>query len=139
MPSTHSRLVYHLVFSTKDRRPLILPEWRARLHEYLGGIVRSLGGVALRVNGTADHVHLVVSLRPTHRVSDVMREIKHESSAWVRTTLRPAMFGKREYELSSALPGRLGHTAACSRGWRPPDLPPATSGAPPGRASHAPQ
>jgi hypothetical protein len=53
MPSTHLSLHYHLVFSTKARRPLIRESWRERLHAYLGGTVRELGGVARAVGGTA--------------------------------------------------------------------------------------
>ncbi|MDX2031873.1 MAG: transposase, partial [Blastocatellia bacterium] len=57
MPSTHLSLHYHLVFSTKDRLPVIDKEWRGRLHSYLGAIVRELGGVPQMIGGVADHVH----------------------------------------------------------------------------------
>ena len=65
MPSTHLSLQYHLVFSTKERYPLILKEWRADLHAYLGGIVKGLNGVPLAIGGVADHAHLLVGLRAT--------------------------------------------------------------------------
>ncbi len=83
MPSTHTSLHYHLVFATKDRQPLIAPDWRPRLHEYLGGTVRGLGGVPQGIRGVADHVHLLVALKPTHCLSDFMRELKKASSVWV--------------------------------------------------------
>jgi putative transposase len=83
MPSTHTSLHYHMVFSTKDRVPIIDAEWRPRLHAILGGAVRSLGGVALEVGGVANHVHLMAGLKPTHSVADVLRDIKKGSSAWV--------------------------------------------------------
>ncbi len=51
MGSTFYSLRYHIVFSAKDRRPLIQPAWRPRLHEYLGGAVRGLGGVAEVLQG----------------------------------------------------------------------------------------
>ena len=60
MPSTYLSLHYHLVFSTKNRAPLILPEWCSRLHEYLGGTVSGLGGFPEGIGGVADHVHLLV-------------------------------------------------------------------------------
>jgi REP element-mobilizing transposase RayT len=66
MGSTFFSLHYHLVFSTKERRPLIRAEWRSSLHSYLGGIIRGMNGVAESVGGVSDHVHLLVSLRPTH-------------------------------------------------------------------------
>ncbi len=76
MPSTHFSLQYHVVFSTKDRAPIIAGPWRERLHAYLGGIVREINGVAEAVGGVADHVHLLLGLRATHCLADVVREIK---------------------------------------------------------------
>lgn len=87
MPSTHTSLHFHLIFSTKNRVPLIERAWRDRLHAYLGGTVRTVGGTAESVGGVADHVHLLVGLRPTHCLSDVLREIKHASSQWVHETI----------------------------------------------------
>lgn len=87
MPSTHTSLLYHLVFATKHREPLIAAEWRSRLHEYLGGGVRGLGGVPQGVGCVADHVHLFVSLKPTHCLSDFMRELKKASSIWISETI----------------------------------------------------
>ena len=83
MPSTHTSLHYHLIFSTKNRRPLIDSSWRAKLHEYLGGTARGLEGTPQGVGGVVDHVHLLVGLKTTHRLSDFMRELKKASSVWV--------------------------------------------------------
>lgn len=84
MASTYLSLHYHLVFSTKNRLPLITAEWRERLHEYLGGTVNGLGGFSQGVGGTDDHVHLLVGLKATHCLADFMRELKKASSVWVR-------------------------------------------------------
>ncbi len=84
MGSTFHSLHFHIIFSTKDRRPLIRADWRPRLHEYLGGTVRGLGGVAEAVGGVDDHVHLLVSLGTTVAVADVVRELKKASSVWAR-------------------------------------------------------
>jgi putative transposase len=83
MPSTYLSLHYHLVFSTKNREPTIRNAWRERLHEYLGGTIRGLGGFPEGVGGTADHVHLLIGLKATHCLADVLRELKKASSAWV--------------------------------------------------------
>lgn len=56
-------LLYHLVFATQNREPMIHPTWSARLHEYLGGIVHGLGGTPQGIGGVADHVHLLVGLK----------------------------------------------------------------------------
>ena len=96
MPSTHLSLHYHLVFGTKDRHPFLTHEYRDRVHAYLGGTVRGLGGVAITVGGTADHVHLLAGLKATHRLSDFMRELKHESSQWIHEELKLSKFAWQE-------------------------------------------
>ena len=76
MPSTHTSLHFHLIFSTRVRYPVIAKDWQDRLHAYLGGLFRHLGGVPNEINGTADHVHLLVGLRPTHYLADVLQVSK---------------------------------------------------------------
>ena len=83
MASTYLSLHYHLVFSTKNRAALIAPEWRLRLHDYLGGTIRGLGGFPEGVGGVADHVHVLASLKATHSLADVVRELKKATSVWV--------------------------------------------------------
>ena len=87
MPSTHLSLHYHIVFSTKDRHPSIDAAWRSRLHEYLGGLVRTADGIPEAVGGTADHVHLLVGLKATHTLSAFVQDIKQTSSRWVHETI----------------------------------------------------
>lgn len=84
MASTYTSLHYHLVFSTKLREPFIAADWLEELHRYLGGSVRALDGVSEGVGGVADHVHLLVSLKPTHCLADFMRELKKSSSTWAQ-------------------------------------------------------
>jgi putative transposase len=96
MPSTHLSLHYHLIFSTKERRRLIADAWRERLHAYLGGAVRGCGGGAESVRGIADHVHLLIGLRATHRLADVLREIKASSSEWVHKDIGLRSFAWQE-------------------------------------------
>jgi putative transposase len=92
MSSTYLSLHYHLIFSTKNRQPFIQSQWRDQLHGYLGGTIRGLGGIAESVGGVADHVHLLVGLKATHSLADVMRELKKASSVWVHETIRLAAF-----------------------------------------------
>ena len=84
MPSTHTSLHYHIVFSTKNREALLASEVRDDLHAYLGGIVRGMQGIAFAVGGTNDHVHVFMGLKATHCLADVMRELKADSSKWVK-------------------------------------------------------
>ena len=83
MPSTHLSLHYHLIFSTKDRVPYMQKEWRGRLHAYLGGIVNDLGGVPEKINGVEDHVHVFLGLKPAMALSDLVRDIKNNSSNFI--------------------------------------------------------
>ena len=92
MPSTYCSLHYHAVFSTKDRHPLITPDWRNNLHAYLGGIVNNLKGVSLAIGGIEDHVHILMGLRATHNLASVMREVKAGSSEWAHSTVGKSNF-----------------------------------------------
>ncbi|KAA1257924.1 Transposase IS200 like protein [Rubripirellula obstinata] len=80
MASTHHMLLYHFVFSTKNRKPYLQPQTRDRVFEYLGGTVRGLDGVPIRIGGWVDHVHLLVKLKTQHCIADFMREVKSNSS-----------------------------------------------------------
>jgi putative transposase len=83
MPHTATNLLVHFIFSTKQRCALIRPDFEKDLHAYLGGIIRQIGGTALCVNGTRDHVHLLVRVSANRSVADVARLIKTNSSRWV--------------------------------------------------------
>ena len=96
MPSTLTSLHFHVIFAVKHREPRISPEWIARLHEYLGGTVRGLGGTTDIIGGVADHVHMLIALKPTHRLSDIMREVKRSSSVWIAETLEIKHFRWQE-------------------------------------------
>ncbi|MBC7931570.1 MAG: IS200/IS605 family transposase [Rubrivivax sp.] len=87
MPSTHLSLHYHIIFSTKNRQALVAKAWRGRLHAFLGGAVRNVGGVPEAIGGTNDHVHLLVGLRATHTLADMLRDIKSASSHWIHDTI----------------------------------------------------
>ncbi len=89
MPSTYLSLHYHLVYSTKNREPLIADEWRSRLHEYLGGTINGLGGFSQGVGGVADHVHQLFVLGRTITISDAVGRIK-DYQAYVGDKLAPA-------------------------------------------------
>jgi putative transposase len=93
MPSTHLSLHVHVVFSTKNRESFIAEEWRERLHAFLGGAIRTAGCVPECIGGTSDHVHLLIGIRATHCLADVMRDIKPASSKWVHEIVGVGDFG----------------------------------------------
>ena len=94
--STFLSLHYHLVFSTKDRRPLMDTRWRSQLHDYLGATVKGLHGYPQGIGGMADHVHLLVGLNATHCLADFMRELKKAATKWVQHEIRLPDFAWQE-------------------------------------------
>ena len=81
---SYTNLLYHIVYATKSRAPLITLDLKSRLHGYLGGIVGGLGGVPIEINGMAEHVHLLVRLRPIISVSEFLSKLKSGSSLWAK-------------------------------------------------------
>lgn len=109
MPSTHTCLHYHLIFATKHRQPILAKEWRHELHSYLGGIVNGLDAHSEGVGGVADHVHLLISLKPTSCLSDFMRELKKilvELDPGVEMRRLPMAGGIRRFHRQRLLPCR---------------------------------
>jgi REP element-mobilizing transposase RayT len=86
MPQSFTSLHYHIIFSTKDRVASITHDVQQRLYDYMGGIVRAQDGKLIAAGGTADHVHLLVSLGKQIALADVVRNIKSNSSKWVKET-----------------------------------------------------
>jgi putative transposase len=91
----------HFIFSTLGRRSLIKPEFRADLFAYLGGIVREMNGAALIVNGTSDHVHMLLRIRPVHSSAEIARVVKANSSRWVREKWSPGFAWQTGYAVFS--------------------------------------
>lgn len=83
MAHTFTNLLTHIIFSTKDRMPLLDTEIRPRLFAYMGGIIRELGGVALNINGPMDHVHMLASLPAKFAPSEFIGKVKANSTGWV--------------------------------------------------------
>ncbi|MCX6349677.1 MAG: IS200/IS605 family transposase [Candidatus Aureabacteria bacterium] len=86
MPQSFSSVTVHIVFSTKNRIPSISNEIEGRLYAYIGGIVRNRKAPLLVVGGTADHLHMLVSLPRDVCLADLVREIKSLSSGWIHQT-----------------------------------------------------
>lgn len=84
MSHTSGNILLHLIFSTQQRKPLIKPEFRVDLFAYIGGVVRQIHATALIVNGVADHVHMLIRVRPAHSAAEIVRIVKANSSRWVR-------------------------------------------------------
>ena len=92
MAATYLSLHFHLIFGTKDRLPMIERDWRDRLHAFMGGILREMNAIPESIGGVADHVHILAGLRATHRLSDILHDVKKSSSAWVHGELKHSKF-----------------------------------------------
>ncbi len=84
MPQSLSKVLVHLIFSTKHREPLIGPEIRPRLHAYMVGILDNLQSPSLQTGGVADHVHSLFLLHRTISQADLIEEVKKSSSKWMK-------------------------------------------------------
>ncbi len=85
MSQTLSRVLVHYVFSTRNREPLISSDVEADLYAYMGGICRAHDSPLLSMGGMPDHVHMLVVLGRKISMSDLMMEVKKDSSKWIKT------------------------------------------------------
>jgi REP element-mobilizing transposase RayT len=83
MAATLTNLLYHIIFSTKGRQPLIRAALRDEIEKYIAGIIRNEGGILLEVGGMPDHLHLIAKFKPDRSVAEMVRLIKANSSRWV--------------------------------------------------------
>jgi len=97
MPQSLARNVVHLVFSTKNREPLIGPDVRDDLFAYLAGTLNAIECPALRVGGVADHVHLLFVLSKTLPLCKAVEEVKKESSKWAKENVHPNFYWQTGY------------------------------------------
>ena len=96
MSSTHLSLNVHVVFSTKGRCAFIEPAWRERLHAFMGGVIRQAGVIPDAIGGVADHVHLLIGVRATHCLADLVQDVKKTSSKWVHREIGLPTFSWQE-------------------------------------------
>jgi REP element-mobilizing transposase RayT len=76
--------ILHLIFSTKNRQPLLTVPIRPDLHSYLGGILREWDSPAIQINSVADHIHILFCLSKNHALKKIVEEVKKGSSKWIK-------------------------------------------------------
>ncbi len=82
--STYTQILYHIVFGTKDRQPVLAGDRRDDLFRYTWGITKRLECPLFRVNGVEDHLHLLVAIHPTVALADFVKTIKTSTSKWIK-------------------------------------------------------
>jgi len=83
MPNTYTQIHIHAVFSVQNRVCLISDSWKDKLYRYITGIIQNNGHKLLIINGMPDHIHILFGFRPTQSLSDLMQDVKGDSSRWI--------------------------------------------------------
>ena len=85
MPQSLAKNITHVIFSTKNRRPLILPDVREELEAYLVGVLKNLDSPSIETRCQKDHVHSLCCMSKTLAVCTILEELKKASSKWIKT------------------------------------------------------
>lgn len=83
MANTYSQLYIHIVFTVKGRQNLISKNWKAEIYKYITGIVSNKGQKLITINGMPDHIHILIGLKPDKSISDLVKDIKANSSKFI--------------------------------------------------------
>lgn len=84
MANTYSQIYIQVVFAVKGRQSLILPVWQEELYKYITGIIQNKGQKLLAINGMPDHIHILFGMKPDCNMSDLIREIKKSTNAFIK-------------------------------------------------------
>ena len=85
MPNTYTQIHIHAIFAVQNRLSLISKTWEQRLYQYIAGIIQNHGHKLLVINGMPDHIHILLGMRPIESLSDLMRDVKGDSSLWINS------------------------------------------------------
>ena len=88
MPETYTKIYIHVVFAVYKRQPLISNKWSNQLFAYINGIIENNNHKLIAINGMPDHVHLLISMSPEQALSDLLRDIKTNSTLWINRNQR---------------------------------------------------
>jgi putative transposase len=83
MANTFTQIYIHTVFAVQNRLSLIKPEWNIELYKYITGIVQNNGHKLIAINGMPDHLHMFIGMKPNQSLSDLMQDVKGDSSKWI--------------------------------------------------------
>ena len=83
MANTYTQIHIHFVFAVKFRDGIINSQWKNTLYKYITGTIHNNNHKLLAINGTSDHIHILIGLRPSQSISDLMKDVKQSSSKWI--------------------------------------------------------
>jgi REP element-mobilizing transposase RayT len=96
MANTYTQIHIHFVFAVKHRCGLIQPIWKDELYKYITGIIQNNHHKMICINGMPDHIHILVGIKPTKSISDLMKDVKAYSSKWINE--KKLVQGKFEWQ-----------------------------------------
>lgn len=115
MANTYTQVHIQAVFAVRNRQSLISLEWENELYKYITGIIQNHNHKVLQINGMPDHIHILFGMRPTQSLSDLMKQVKQDSSKWINSNgfvkgkfVWQAGFGAFSYS-KSALPNVINY------------------------------
>ena len=83
MANTYTQIHIHAIFAVQNRHSIIQQHWQEELYKYISGIITNSEHRVIQIGGMPDHVHVLFGMRPTQSISDLMRNIKGDSSLWI--------------------------------------------------------
>ena len=87
MANTYTQIYVHVVFAVRHRQAMISPSWKERLHKYITGIIQNQGHKLIAINTMPDHVHIFIGMRPDAALSDLIRDVKRDSTNFVNAEI----------------------------------------------------
>ncbi len=97
MANTYTKIFIHLVFAVKYRESVLDKSWRVEMYKYITGTVETNKQKLYVINGVEDHIHILISIDPSQAISDIVRDIKTNSSRWINQR----KFTKKEFAWQS--------------------------------------
>jgi len=97
MANTYSQLYIHIIFAVKGRQSLISAKWKEEIYKYITGITTNKGQKLIAINGMPDHIHILIGLKPDKSISDLVRDIKSNSSKFIND--KKWITGKFEWQI----------------------------------------
>jgi len=108
MGHTYTRLIYHIIYSTKNRELWLVDEIKNRIFAYKAGIIKNHKGKAIIINGTAEHLHILCELQSSISIADLVLTVKANSSSWFHKTFKRAAFAWQEgYAALTVSPSKI--------------------------------
>jgi len=83
MANTYTQIHIQTIFAVKNRQCLISKKWKDELYRYITGIIQNYNHKVLQINGMPDHIHILLGMRTTQSISDLMKKVKQDSSKWI--------------------------------------------------------